>query len=545
MRERGNVTVLALIVLVVGLILFFTIPFGGTLGLYKKALVSFMLRNPPRFMSLEVSINGEPRMVMAGEAIKIKGDEVITLTRVNANTFFESYLGADVEGFGNPNDLGNPLYVAEIRQQIIDLGVKSIPVNIYYIDHKIASLPLEFEITEQYFMKRLDATTDPEERITLLKTAQKTFPDNSFFLGELDRLFLDRKDYNGLIALYKERLEIKPDDLTTLARLSKYYLETGLFNDALSISRKIVDLEKATAITYRNMATAAKGLGDKKNQIIYLEEGLNLFPGDQSLTLDLGRAYEDTGKKEKALQLYKSTATTTDKKEILVSLVEDQLKRSDWKGASATLKRYVKIYPNDKNAYAQLAMCMGKLGNTDEQITYYKKGVSLSPKDPVLLYNLAVSYEKAGRTKEALTTYRSLLRVKPKDKECLRRIAALCLAQKQYIDAYKYYGQLALLTGDKEDLKGIVASAMGLGDTYKIISSSKRYLEKDKDPDVALGLAYAYESRAYKKIGKDRIDDLKLALEAYRLALSINPKSEIAKKKIPEVNIEIIKAQKS
>ncbi len=546
MRNRGNAGIIALLVILIGVIFFLIVPIGGPIGLLREATISFIFRRPPRFISIEVTIDEHPKIFKAGQNIKIKGDETIVITKVNANTFFDSYMSADVEGFGKPNDLGELLDVSEIRKQLINVGVKSIPVNIYYIDHKIAKVPLEFEITEEDFARRIAKAGDIDEKIAIVKNAHTNFPRNTHFLDELDKLLSEKGDFTSLVGIYKKVVESNPDDVSSLARLSRYYIKLDLLEEALAACQEIVEKERETANTYKRMAYIAGRLSDMQNRIGYLEKALTLARGNESIILDLGRTYEDTGQRAKALHLYRSIASTTKKKEILITVIEDELKKHHYKKASAILKRYVKLFPNDKNAFAQLGMCMGRLGDTKSQILYYKKATLLSPNDPVLLYNLASSYDKAGRKKEALNTYIKVLKVKPKDKDALGRAASLSLKLKRYKEAYRFYSMLVDTSGKLSDMKGLVVSAVGMHSPDKTIDACKKYLKKKKDYEVALSMAYAYETRAFYKGRNEeaRLDDLNASLKAYRLALELNSKSKEAQLKIPELKIEILKAKK-
>jgi tetratricopeptide (TPR) repeat protein len=190
-------------------------------------------------------------------------------------------------------------------------------------------------------------------------------------------------------------------------------------------------------------------------------------------------------------------------------------------------------------------MIMGRLGDADAQVTYYSKAVDLSPKDPVLLYNLGASFEKAGKEKKALDAFRKALAVKPNDKDSLLRAAALCLKSKDYRSSYGYYQSLLKVEQSNEYRKGLVSAAVGLKDHDKIINAADQYLKHAKDYDAALALAYAYEARAASRTGKQKLEDINAAVEAYQLALKINPKSAKAREKIPELRIESIKLKKS
>ena len=218
--------------------------------------------------------------------------------------------------------------------------------------------------------------------------------------------------------------------------------------------------------------------------------------------------------------------------------------KDDYKKAGELLKRYVQRYPQDKNALAQLAMVMGKLGETRSQVMYYQKAAELSPHDSVIWYNLGVARDKAGDAKGALEAFAKVLQLKPGDMDSLQIAASLSLKQGQYKDAYGYYSSLAKKSSRKEYVKGLVSAAVGMKDQDKIIDAATLYLKKYKDYEAALALAYAHEERASGKDIPKRLTDLDAALDAYKTALKMNPQSKVAREKIPELRIETLKLRK-
>ncbi|MGC9323987.1 MAG: tetratricopeptide repeat protein [Desulfomonilia bacterium] len=544
MGNRGNTAIVIILVIAVAFALFLSVPLGGSIGLLREATISFIFRKPPRFISLEVNVDGAPQTVKPGEALKIKGGEAIIITKVNANTFFDSYLTADVVGFGKGNDLHEPIDTDEIRKQIISAGIRSVPIDVSYIDHNIARVPLEIDLSEKDFQNRLEEAENPDDKIAILKAAHANFPENPGFLDMLDTLLSDKEDYETLVALYRGVVERDPGNMTAFANLSRYYIKLGMMEEAMAMSQKIVESGSPTSVTYRRMAYIAGQQGDFNNRVEYLRKALDLDKGNDSIILDLAKTYEQAGKHEEALEIYRSASESARDKEILIPVIEDALKKKKYKEAASLLRRYVEFYPDDKNAFAQLGMVMGKLGDANGQITYYKKAVDLSPKDPVLLFNLGVAYEKSGNLKSALNSFEQVLQVKPSDQDSLNRAAGISLKLNRFKSAYGYY-QALIKTGNKpEYFKGLVSAAVGLKDHDRIIEACTLFLKKNRDYDVAVTLAYAYESRAAKKQGRDRADDLSAALDAYKLALKINPDSKVAKEKIPELRIETIRLKK-
>jgi tetratricopeptide (TPR) repeat protein len=544
MGKKGNAVLVIILVIAVALLFFLSVPLGGKIGLLREATISFIFRKAPRFISLEVNVDGQSQTIKAGESLKISGRETIIISKVNANTFFDSYLTADVAGFGKANDLHEPIYTSEIRKQLIGAGIRSMPIDIFYIERNIAKIPLEIELTREDFTQRIQEAEKIDDKIVILKNAHAAFPKDRDFLKSLDELLSKKGDYETLASIYRGVVDADPDDMNSHARLSNYYIKLGLLKEAMAVNQRIIDAKRATAVTYRRMAYITGQLGDFEKRVQNLNKALEMDKGNDSIIVDLAKTYEQAGKTKKALAIYKAAARTAKDKEILIPVIEDALKNKKYKDAQTVLKRYVSYYPEDKNAYAQLGMISGKLGDTKAQITYYKKAVELSPKDALLVYNLGTAYEKAGKSKDALKTFQQVLKIKKRDKDSLRKAAYLSQKLGNYKDSYSFYRSLIAIDGKLEYKKGLISASVGLKDHDKIIDACNAYLKKKKEHDVAITLAYAYEARAAKRQGRERLNDLEAALDAYRLALKIKPQSPKAKEKIPELRIETIRLKR-
>jgi tetratricopeptide (TPR) repeat protein len=544
-ESRGNIIIVIIVVIAIAIALFLIVPLGGKVGQLREATISFIFRTPPQFISMEVNVEGVPHVVKAGESLKIKGGETVLITKIHANTFFVSYLTADIVGFGKQNDLNEPIDTAEIRDQLIAAGIKSVPIEIYYLDRKIAKVPLELDLAEQDFMDQLRSAKSDEEKISILRSAHMTFPQNALFLDMLDKLLSAKEDYQALVGIFKGVLDADPSNVTALSNLSQYYIKLKNYDEALAMCQKIVKAGKADSTIYRRMAYIAGEKGDFENRVVYLKKALEFDKRNETVVVDLAKTYEQAGMNQQALDVYQSASDTAKDREILIPLIQNALKRNDYQKGAELLKRYVQHYPQDKNALAQLAMVMGKLGDTKAQVTYYQKAAELSPGDSVIWYNLGVAREKEGDTKGALDAYAKALQIKPGDADSLQSVASLSLKQGQYKEAYVYYMSLSKRYPKKEYQKGLVSAAVGMKDQDKIIDASTQYLKKYKDYDVAITLAYAYEDRSSGKDIPKRLADLDAALEAYKTALRINPQSKVARDKIPSLRIETLKLRKA
>ncbi len=533
----GNALIIVLILIAVLVSLFFILPLGGTAGQIKESITSFIMRTPPRFISIEVKVNDESRIIRAGQSLLIHGDETLVITGINANTFFKSYLNADIVGFGKQSELNQSISTSEIRNQLIDTGIRSIPIDIYYISHIIAKVPIEIEVSEDDFLKQLKTAKDSNEQITILKNAFSAFPKNSFFIKQLEDLLTNKGDLQGLISMYKKQLEDDGLDENVLTKLTNAYIRLGFLDDAEKLNTDIIGNNQQTAHTYYRLALIAGARSDLDKKISYLEDGLLIDRKNSDIILELGKAYEEKGDKAKALELYKSISYESSSREVLIAVIQDAVKKRDYETAEPLLKKYIDLYPTDKNAVALLGKIMGSIGDPESQVEYYKKALALSPNDPVVMFNLGVAYEKAGNNKEALKTYSLLLKIKPGDPDALSRISSLYLKQGRNAEAYKYFSMLADSKETKENLRGLVESSYALNDPQKTISACKKYLSRYRDYDVALILARTLEKVAETKYGRVKAKYVKDALDAYIAANKIK-QTEAVEQKIIDLTKE-------
>nr|HPJ95612.1 hypothetical protein [Deltaproteobacteria bacterium] len=217
MGKKGNVVLVIMLVIVIAFLFFLSVPLGGKIGLLREATISFIFRKPPRFISMEVNVDGQDKTIKSGETLQISGNETIIITKVNANTFFDSYLTADVVGFGKANDLHEPIYASEIRKQLISAGIRSMPIDIFYIERNIAKIPLEIELTREDFSRRINEAENSDDKIVILKNAHAAFPKDRDFLDSLDDLLSKKGDYETLAGIYRGVVDADPEDMNAHA----------------------------------------------------------------------------------------------------------------------------------------------------------------------------------------------------------------------------------------------------------------------------------------------------------------------------------------
>ena len=82
-----------------------------------------------------------------------------------------------------------------------------------------------------------------DEAITLLKRAVVLEPENALTHCLLGMGYAAKEDFALAISEYKKALDITPNELATLCLLANLYLQQGMINEGITLSRKGIALE--------------------------------------------------------------------------------------------------------------------------------------------------------------------------------------------------------------------------------------------------------------------------------------------------------------
>ena len=85
-------------------------------------------------------------------------------------------------------------------------------------------------------------------------------------------------------------------------------------------------------------------------------------------------------------------------------------RRGDFSGAIEHWRSIVRVDPGDGDAWARLAVLLGRSGAFAEAEAIYRKLLAAIPNHPVLLNNLGIVLRNAGRSREALAAWRDAAR---------------------------------------------------------------------------------------------------------------------------------------
>nr|MBU1327756.1 tetratricopeptide repeat protein [Candidatus Omnitrophota bacterium] len=142
-----------------------------------------------------------------------------------------------------------------------------------------------------------------------------------------------------------------------------------------------------------------------KDPVFFYKRTLKYAPHDLRLYINLGNAYADTGKFQKAIYWYKKALIRA---------------------------------PNNWKLYLNLGAAYADMGRLQKAVRWYKKALKINPDSISVYNNLGVLYIRLGKCKEAISSYRKALEINPDYARAYFGLAEAYFYDKQYNLAIKY-----------------------------------------------------------------------------------------------------------
>ncbi|MBF0452351.1 MAG: tetratricopeptide repeat protein [Candidatus Magnetomorum sp.] len=211
------------------------------------------------------------------------------------------------------------------------------------------------------------------------------------------------------ISFFEQALQIKPDNIALLRKLSQYYGWLERYDDIFRVLQKIEHYGKLSNTDRIQLAQAAMDR-KKPQKVITLLSALTNDQLQDSSGILLAAAYEQTGQKDKAISIYKVLAQKyPDNPEILIDIGNQLL----WmKQLDTALSFYEQALSNDSNQLAALKGCAqiyAWQNNSDKAIRYFKRYVQINPDDYEVLYQLGELLFSNGQKRYAFKHYQKAL----------------------------------------------------------------------------------------------------------------------------------------
>lgn len=235
--------------------------------------------------------------------------------------------------------------------------------------------------------------------------------------SDLNKL-LTKMRYLKLSGMYKEALELGYDALNSMQSPKVMLLTIEClyhvkdYDKAIQMTQDSKGDEETS--TYLNlMAKIYLAIGKQKNAIQYLEKASSKNPLNQSLKVDLARAYFSAGRTEDAESTINGILQSDITDLVSTEIAQLYIDQNSLDKAAVFIEKAGYPIKEMAHVFNNYAVALRKANRYDESLEIYKKCIKIENASDILYYNMALLYSMKGDFKEAKVAVKKSLELNP------------------------------------------------------------------------------------------------------------------------------------
>lgn len=177
---------------------------------------------------------------------------------------------------------------------------------------------------------------------------------------------------------------------------------------------------------------------------------LKKYPGTIFLYNILGSSYQNLGKQNEAIEIYKKGLKINSKDIHILNNLANSYKYSlKYTKAETIFNEIIRLNPKYTNAYINLGNLKRDINNFNQAINLYEQANAISPNNFIILYLLALAHQGIGNFETAISLAKKVLTLNPKFTK-----ADLLISQSiKYSNNNWHYRELLKKMKDEKNLK--------------------------------------------------------------------------------------------
>lgn len=323
-----------------------------------------------------------------------------------------------------------------------------------------------------------------------------------------------------IIRMYKEILEINPNDIKTAMDFGLYYHKNGMTKEAGNIFKElglksISDPDVIRKVLkhfvaqkrYTDAITVLEGMlkgapessdihyiagiayDGNKNKKMAIMHFKQVMPGSDfynNAAVHVAFLYQAQGKINEAINFLKDVIDkTADNAEFMLYIGSFYEEIKQYEDAEKILKKAIEIDGDNTRLHFRLGVIYDKWGKKTASIEQMKTVIRLDPEDANALNYLGYTYADLGENlDEAERLIKEALRLKPDDGYIIDSLGWVYFKQELFEKAVKFLEKaVSLIPDDPILLEHLGDARMKTGDKKKALDSYKRALIKKKQEE--------------------------------------------------------------
>jgi tetratricopeptide (TPR) repeat protein len=218
------------------------------------------------------------------------------------------------------------------------------------------------------FAKRSEFTRDSD--------AQKTF---SKLRSAIGGLYAYQHMTKQAEYAFKQALGLCPESPEANFRLAQLYIEQNRVDDAIDVLTALQKLDPLNS-KITSAIDQLHGMKQQHGELEQLEQTRAASPRDSRLVAQLAQAYYKTGQQDKIIPLCDSYLTQTNLgANDMLQICQIYMLMNQVPRALSTLQMVVAAYPDNSQAYFNIAVVEAVQGKTDDALDALEKAVQITP----------------------------------------------------------------------------------------------------------------------------------------------------------------------
>jgi tetratricopeptide (TPR) repeat protein len=302
--------------------------------------------------------------------------------------------------------------------------------------------------------------------------------------------------------LYRQALDIEPDDVRALNLLGALFARAGRFNEAVATLTRAVTLGSELAPTHGYLARSYLALQQPAQAAEHFRHASRLNPGDPVVHSELGHALRLVGQPEQAIVAYETAlGLRAESAEYWSGLAAACNDAHRFNQGLLAIDCALELDPRMPQAWSIKGNLMFSVARYPEAIDCYRKSIDLYPRHTPALVGLAWAQHNSDDPQAALETIRRALEIAPEDANALFLMGVIRKHLGEPETAEQCFRAVIRMAPDMAPAHYELAQIAGRRGTDEELAAMAGLWERgDLAPyariNVALGLYHAFEARS-------------------------------------------------
>jgi tetratricopeptide (TPR) repeat protein len=405
----------------------------------------------PRLNYLLISVNGEPRKLLAGEALSLRPRDHLKITDISTTIPFNMDIRLVCKGLDVNALQYDAITLSELLPQKDSFRRYEFRIDVKYLNHDIGYITWIIQPYAEDWLEKANRIIDDQMRLTILERGNRLLPGDGRIhdrllseymaqekwknavpmlrkkaakkndietLNDLMTCYGALKDQDGIVQVLGEMLKKSPDDLEARVRLAEILEGRGEWGEAAEqyeIMLEHAPLDERLPL-YKNLGYLYTKAGKSEKAVSAYLSAANLDQRDPNLHYNLSALYEQLGRQKEA-DFYLDNAVTLNSNDFdgRLKLAERLMEKGDLDKARKYLSQILEKNPDSKQVLALMANILEQQGDNGDLRQVYGKILELDPENEAVAYNLGVLEYEGGDLKAALPYFEGYVKNHPED----------------------------------------------------------------------------------------------------------------------------------